>query len=45
MTMMMHMYANSWENLDIDKLLSDQERKITISGGSSHSQEDPSTSQ
>ncbi len=35
--MMMHVYANSWENLEIDKLLSDQERKRTISGGSSHS--------
>ncbi len=43
--MMMRMYANSWENLEIDKLLSDQERKRTISGGSSHSQEDPSTLQ
>ncbi len=43
--MMMRMYANSWENLEIDKLLYDQERKRTISGGSTHSQEDPSTSQ
>ncbi len=43
--MMMCMYANSWENLEIYKLLADQERKRTISGGSSHSQEDPSTSQ
>ncbi len=43
--MMMRMYANSWENLEIDKLLADQERKRTISGSSSHSQEDPSTSQ
>ncbi len=43
--MMMRMYANSWDNLDIDKLLADQERKRTISGGSSHSQEEPSTSQ
>ncbi len=41
--MMMRMYANSCENLEIDKLLADQERKRTISGGSSHSQEDPST--
>ncbi len=43
--MMMHIYANSWENLEIDKLVADQERNRTISGGSSHSQEDPSTSQ
>ncbi len=43
--MMMRMYANSWENLEIDKLLADQERKRTLSGSSSHSQEDPSTSQ
>ncbi len=43
--MMMCVYANSWENLEIDKLLSDQERKRTISCSSSHSHEDPSTSQ
>ncbi len=42
--MMMCMYAKSWENLEIDKLLADQERKRTISGSSSHSQKDPSTS-
>ncbi len=42
--MMMRMYANSWENLEIDKLLADQEKKRTISGSSSQSQEDPSTS-
>ncbi len=34
----------SWENLEIDNLLADQERKRTISGSSSHSQEYPSTS-
>ncbi len=42
--MMMRMYANSWENQDIDKLLTDQERKRNTSGSSSHSQEDPFTS-
>ncbi len=44
-SMMMLVYTNSWENLEIDKLLSDQERKRTISGSSSHSHEDPITSQ
>ncbi len=43
-SMMMRMYANSWENLEIDKLLTDQERKRNTSGSTSHSQEDPSTS-
>ncbi len=42
--MMMCMYANSWENPEIDKFLDDEERKRIISGGSSHSQENPSTS-
>ncbi len=42
--MMMHMYANSWENLEIDKLLADQERKKTTSSSSSYSHDDPSTS-
>ncbi len=42
--MMMRMYANSWENLEIDKLLADQESKRTTSSSSSHSQDDPSTS-
>ncbi len=42
--MMMRVYANSWENLEIDKLLADQERKRTILDSSSHSHEDPSTS-
>ncbi len=28
--MMMNVYANSWENIDIDKFLADQERKRTI---------------
>ncbi len=43
--MMMHMYVNSCENLEIDTLLVDQERKRIISGGSFHSQENPLTSQ
>ncbi len=43
-TMMMRMYANSWENLEIDKLLADQERKRITSSSSSHSHDDPSTS-
>ncbi len=42
--MMMCMYANNWENLEIDKLLADQERKKTTSSSSSHSHDDPSTS-
>ncbi len=42
--MMMRMYANSWENLEIDKLLADQERKRTMSSNSSHSHDDPFTS-
>ncbi len=42
--MMMRMYANSYENLEIDKLLADHERKRTISGNSSHSHKVPSTS-
>ncbi len=42
--MMMHVYAYSCENLEINKLLSDQERKRTISASSSHSHEDLSTS-
>ncbi len=42
--MMMRMYTNSWENLEIDKLLADQERKRTTSSSSSHSHDDPSTS-
>ncbi len=42
--MMMRMYTNTWENLEIDKLLTDQERKRNTSGSSSHSQEDPSNS-
>ncbi len=36
MVMMMGMYADTWENLDIDKLKAKQERKRTMSGGSSH---------
>ncbi len=43
--MMMCMYTTSWENLEIDKLLADQERKRTTSGSSSQSQDDPSTLQ
>ncbi len=43
LAMMMCMYTNNWENIEIVKLLADQERKRTISGSSSHSQEDPST--
>ncbi len=40
--MMMSMYDNSWENLEIDNLLADQERKRTTSCSSSHSHVDPS---
>ncbi len=42
--MMMRKYANSWENLEIDKLLADQERKRTTSSSSWHSHGNPSTS-
>ncbi len=42
--MMMHMYANSWDNLEIDKLRADQERRRNASGSSSHSQDNPKPS-
>ncbi len=41
--MMMRMYANTWDNLEIDKLMADQERRTT-SGSSSHSPDDPQPS-
>ncbi len=34
--MMMCMYANTWDNLEIYKLKASQERKRTASGSSSH---------
>ncbi len=43
-TMMMKMYAKTWENLEIDKLKADQERKRTASGSFSYSQENPQPS-
>ncbi len=34
---MMRMYPNTWDNLEIDKLKADQDRRRTTSGSSSHS--------
>ncbi len=42
--MMMRMYANSCDNLKIDKLRADQERRRNASCSSSHSQDDPKPS-
>ncbi len=38
LTMQMRMYADSWDNLNVDKLKENQERQRTTSGGSSSSQ-------
>ncbi len=40
----MRMYADSWENLDIDKLKEKQERWRTTAGGSTSSNGDPQPS-
>ncbi len=42
--MMMQMYANTLDNLEIDKLKVDQERRMTTSGSLSHSPDDPQPS-
>ncbi len=42
--MMMRMYANTWDNLEINQLKADQERRRTTSGSSSHSPDDPQPS-
>ncbi len=42
--MLMRMYADSWDNLDIEKLSEKQERRRTMSGGSPSSQGDPQPS-
>ncbi len=42
--MLMRMYADSWDNLDIDKLKEKLERRRTISGGSTSSHGDPQPS-
>ncbi len=42
--MMMRIYANTCDNLAIDKLKADQERRRTTSGSSSHSPDDPQPS-
>ncbi len=44
MAMMMRIYINTWDNLEIDKLKADQERRRTTSGISSHSPDDPQPS-
>ncbi len=42
--MLMRIYTDSWDNLDIDKLREKQERRRTMSGGSTSSQGDPQPS-
>ncbi len=44
MAMMMFMYANTCDNLELDKLKADQERRRTTSGSSSHCPDDPQPS-
>ncbi len=39
--MQMHLYADSWDNLDIEELKEKQERRRTTSDESSSSQTDP----
>ncbi len=42
--MMMRMYANTCDNLEIGKLKADQERRRTTSGSSSHFPDDSQSS-
>ncbi len=42
--MMMRMYANTWDNMEIAKLKADQERSRTTSGSSSHYPNNPQPS-
>ncbi len=42
--MRMRMYADTWDNLDIDKLKEKQERMMTMSGGSTSSHGNPQPS-
>ncbi len=42
--MMIRMYTSTWDNLEIDKLKADQERRRTTSGSSSHSLDEPQPS-
>ncbi len=42
--MLMRMYADSWDNLDKDKVKEKQERRRTMSGSSTSSQGDPQPS-
>ncbi len=42
--MMMCMYANTSDNLEIDKLKADQKKRRTASGSSSHSPDNPQPS-
>ncbi len=39
--MLMRMYADSWDNLDIEKLKEKQERRRTTSGSSTSTEGDP----